>query len=52
MQIHDERVFEAKEEEAEEMEGIIREGMEHVLELSVPLKVSIGKGISWAEAHP
>jgi DNA polymerase-1 len=52
MQIHDELVFEAKEEEAEEMEGIIREGMEHVVELSVPLKVSIGKGISWAEAHP
>lgn len=52
MQIHDELVFEAKEAEAEEMEGIIIEGMEHVVELSVPLKVSIGKGISWAEAHP
>jgi DNA polymerase I len=51
MQIHDELVFEVKEEETDIMERIVRDEMEHVTGLSVPLKVSIGKGLSWAEAH-
>lgn len=51
MQIHDELVFEVKESESEIMEGLIREEMEHVVTLSVPLRVSLGKGHSWAEAH-
>ena len=51
MSIHDELVFEVKEDETNEMEKLIKEGMEHVVTLSVPLKVSIGKGKSWAEAH-
>jgi DNA polymerase-1 len=51
MQIHDELVFEVPEDEVEEMEGAIRYEMEHVCPLLVPLKVTIGKGKSWAEAH-
>lgn len=51
MQIHDELVFEVPEAEAVEMEELIREEMEHVCPLRVPLKVSIGKGRNWAEAH-
>jgi len=51
MQIHDELVFEVPEDEAEEMEAAIRHEMEHVCPLSVPLKVSVGKGHNWAEAH-
>jgi len=51
MQIHDELVFEVKEGESEIMERMIKEEMEHVVNLSVPLKVSLGKGHSWAEAH-
>ncbi len=51
MQIHDELVFEVPEGEAEEMEQVIRHEMEQVCPLLVPLKVTIGKGRSWAEAH-
>ncbi|OPX93336.1 MAG: DNA polymerase I [Syntrophorhabdus sp. PtaB.Bin006] len=51
MQIHDELVFEVKEEELAVMEPLIREEMEQAVSLAVPLKVSLGKGHSWAEAH-
>jgi len=51
IQIHDELVFEAKEEELPVMKEIVQHEMEHVLELAVPLKVSLGTGKHWAEAH-
>ncbi|OPY65466.1 MAG: DNA polymerase I [Syntrophorhabdus sp. PtaU1.Bin050] len=51
MQIHDELVFEVKEEELAVMEPLIKEGMEQAVSLAVPLKVSLGKGHNWAEAH-
>jgi DNA polymerase-1 len=51
MQIHDELVFEVAQGEEEEMEALVRHGMEHACELSVPLKVTVGKGRNWAEAH-
>ena len=51
MQIHDELVFEVPESEVEEMEHVIRHEMEHVCPLLVPLKVTMGRGRSWAEAH-
>lgn len=51
MQIHDELVFEVPEGDIDEMKEMIRYEMEHVCELRVPLKVSIGQGRNWAEAH-
>ncbi len=51
LQIHDELLFEVKEEEVDKVETLVREEMERVVTLSVPLKVAIGKGYSWAEAH-
>ena len=51
MQIHDELVFEVPHDEEDAMEALIKEEMEQVVTLSVPLKVSLGKGRSWAEAH-
>jgi DNA polymerase-1 len=51
MQIHDELVFEVPEGEIDEMKEMIRHEMEHVCALRVPLKVSIGQGRNWAEAH-
>jgi len=51
LQIHDELFFEAKEDEADRLEALVRDEMERVVTLSVPLKVSIGKGYSWAAAH-
>jgi DNA polymerase-1 len=51
MQIHDELVFEVKEEELAVMKELVKHEMEHVIALAVPLKVSVGTGKNWAEAH-
>ncbi len=51
MQVHDELVFEVPEEEIEKALPMIQNEMERVMELSVPLKVSIHSGKNWAEAH-
>jgi DNA polymerase-1 len=51
MQVHDELVFEVPEEEVEKALPMIQKEMEGVMELSVPLKVSIESGKNWAEVH-
>jgi DNA polymerase-1 len=51
LQVHDELVFELNEEELDETKNIVKEKMENVVGLSVPLKVEIGHGRNWAEAH-
>ncbi|MBM4277181.1 MAG: DNA polymerase I [Deltaproteobacteria bacterium] len=51
MQVHDELVFEVPEREMESTLPMIRDEMETVMELSIPLKVSISSGKNWAEAH-
>ncbi|HEX2966218.1 MAG TPA: DNA polymerase I, partial [Syntrophorhabdaceae bacterium] len=51
MTIHDELVFEIKNTELTGMQELVRHEMEHVVNLDVPLKVSIGTGTNWAEAH-
>ena len=51
LQIHDELVFEAPAGEVPVVCGIVREVMEHIVDLIVPLKVDVGVGHSWAEAH-
>ncbi|MCP2520361.1 DNA polymerase I [Candidatus Aminicenantes bacterium AC-335-K20] len=49
IQVHDELVFEAKPEEKEELEKIIKDKMENVYPLKVPLKVKLSWGVNWAE---
>jgi DNA polymerase-1 len=51
MQVHDELVFEVRAESIEESTNHIRHLMEHTVELSVPLIVSIGVGANWDAAH-
>jgi DNA polymerase-1 len=51
MQVHDELVFEVPEEELQKALPMIQNEMETVMELSVPLKVSIHSGKNWAEVH-
>jgi len=51
MQVHDELVFEAPEEELQKALLLIQNEMETVMDLSVPLKVSIHSGRNWAEVH-
>ncbi|MCL6583368.1 MAG: DNA polymerase I [bacterium] len=51
LQIHDELLFEVPEGEIEEISHLVRGEMEKVIHLSIPLKVDIGLGSSWAKAH-
>ena len=50
LQVHDELVFEVPAAEKEDAEAIVRERMEHVCRLKVPLKVHLGWGPNWADA--
>jgi DNA polymerase I len=49
--VHDELVFEAPPDEQAELELLVRECMEHVVELAVPLVVDRGWGATWGQAH-
>jgi DNA polymerase-1 len=51
IQVHDELVFEVPEEEIQKTIPMIKNEMETVMDLSVPLKVSIHSGKNWAEVH-
>ncbi len=51
LQIHDELLFDVPDEELDIVQPLIREAMEQVLDLPVPLEVSIGVGANWLEAH-
>ena len=51
LQIHDELVFDAVVSEVSKLEEIVREEMENVMELSVPLTVECNHGNNWLEAH-
>lgn len=49
LQVHDELVFEAKEEIAQEFSQKIKTTMENVLKLKVPLVVDVRTGDNWGE---
>ncbi|MCW7763837.1 DNA polymerase I [Photorhabdus luminescens] len=51
MQVHDELVFEVHESQLEYAEQKIRELMEKSMVLDVPLKVDVGIGDNWDQAH-
>jgi DNA polymerase-1 len=49
--VHDELVFEVPPDELELVTRLVREIMEGVWELKVPLKVNVAHGTNWDEAH-
>lgn len=51
LQVHDELVFEVPLSEIDLMKRLIREKMESAIKLSVPVKVEMGVGKNWLEAH-
>jgi DNA polymerase-1 len=51
LQVHDELVFEVARDAAEGLGERVRELMEGVLPLRVPLVVDVGVGANWREAH-
>ena len=50
IQVHDELVLEAKSSELAGVEKILRDAMENVVKLSVPLTVDVHSGANWALA--
>ncbi len=50
LQVHDELVFEVPKPEVDKTETLVKERMENVFPLKVPLKVHLGWGANWAEA--
>ena len=51
LQVHDELVFEAPENEVEIAKKLIKENMENAYKTEVPLLVEVGVGENWLEAH-
>ena len=51
LQVHDELVFDAHKDELEEIKKIIKEKMEHAVDLSVPLTVEMDSAENWLGAH-
>jgi DNA polymerase-1 len=51
MQVHDELVFEIPETEVEEVIPELVSHMSGAAELAVPLRVDVGRGANWDEAH-
>ena len=51
MQVHDELVLEVAEERAADIAGHLRGHMVAAAELRVPLRVDVGIGRNWDEAH-
>ncbi|HLE24372.1 MAG TPA: DNA polymerase I, partial [Thermodesulfobacteriota bacterium] len=51
LQVHDELLFEIHESEIDELSRIIKKEMEKAWQLRVPIRVDIGIGKNWAEAH-
>jgi DNA polymerase-1 len=50
--VHDELLFEAPQEEADDAAALVRDRMEHAVKLDVPLEVDIGIAANWRDAKP
>ena len=50
LQVHDELIFDCKNDELEIVKKIVKETMENIIKLNVPLKVDINYGVNWYEA--
>ncbi len=51
LQVHDELVFEVKSSEMERVKQLVKKEMEGAIKLDVPIKVDVGMGKNWLEAH-
>ncbi len=51
LQVHDELVFEAPDDEVETVKTLIKETMENVVKFDIPFIAETGVGQNWAEAH-
>ena len=49
--VHDELVFDVPQSEAEPLTHLLKEAMENVMPLEVPLQIEVGSGKNWLSAH-
>jgi DNA polymerase-1 len=52
LQIHDELVFEVAPEQIDALAKLVRNQMQSVMDLRVPLKIDVKTGDNWAECEP
>lgn len=52
LQVHDELIFDVPEEELPAVAALVKEAMEHTLELQVPLQVDLKAGPNWYDLEP
>ena len=51
LQVHDELVFDVHLSELDKIKKVVKNSMENAVTLNIPLKVDIGTGKNWLEAH-
>ena len=51
LQVHDELIFDCPKGEVDIIKDMIKEKMQNAYQLNVPLKVDVGEGYNWLEAH-
>ncbi len=51
LQVHDELIFDARKDEADELMPIVEDKMKHAIQLDVPVVVEMNTGDNWLEAH-
>ncbi len=51
LQVHDELLLEAPEDEVDAVRDLVRQAMEGVWRLRVPLRVDVREGANWSQAH-
>jgi DNA polymerase-1 len=49
LQVHDELLFEAPSSESKQLSKLVREEMENVYKLAVPLEVEVCIGVNWRD---
>ena len=51
LQVHDELNFDVPLNELEQVKKIVKQSMEHVVDLGIPLTVEMNDAPNWLEAH-
>jgi len=51
LQVHDELIFDCPKGEIDIIKDMVQEKMQNAYQLNVPLKVDVGDGYNWLEAH-
>ncbi len=51
LQVHDELLFEVPEREKDTVMLLVKEEMENAIRLRVPLRIDMGIGLNWGQAH-